>query len=88
MTLWSTTKSNPAVLLKKGIASLAGGTIGENIAYGRLCASDGEIVEAARRARLEDMLAGLPAGLDTVMASAASSFPADRSSVLPLRACA
>ncbi|MBZ9791956.1 ABC transporter ATP-binding protein/permease [Rhizobium sp. 3T7] len=46
---------------------LFGGTIRENIAYGRLGASDGEIVEAARRARLEDMLAGLPAGLDTVI---------------------
>ncbi|EJL53467.1 ABC-type multidrug transport system, ATPase and permease component [Rhizobium sp. CF122] len=46
---------------------LFGGTIRENIAYGRLGASEGEIVEAARRARLEEMLAGLPAGLDTVI---------------------
>ncbi|SEI08239.1 ATP-binding cassette, subfamily B [Rhizobium tibeticum] len=46
---------------------LFGGTIGENIAYGRLCASEDEIAEAARRARLEEMLAGLPAGLDTVI---------------------
>lgn len=46
---------------------LFGGTIRENIAYGRLGASEGEIVEAAHRARLEEMLAGLPAGLDTVI---------------------
>jgi ATP-binding cassette subfamily B protein len=46
---------------------LFGGTIRENIAYGRLCASEEEIAEAARRARLEEMLAGLPAGLDTVI---------------------
>jgi ATP-binding cassette subfamily B protein len=46
---------------------LFGGTIRENIAYGRLCASEDEIAEAARRARLEEMLAGLPAGLDTVI---------------------
>lgn len=46
---------------------LFGGTIRENIAYGRLGASESDIVEAARRARLEELLAGLPAGLDTVI---------------------
>jgi ATP-binding cassette subfamily B protein len=46
---------------------LFGGTIRENIAYGRLGASERDILEAARRARLEEMLAGLPAGLDTVI---------------------
>jgi ATP-binding cassette subfamily B protein len=46
---------------------LFGGTIRENIAYGRLGASEKEIVEAARKARLEEMLAGLPDGLDTVI---------------------
>jgi ATP-binding cassette subfamily B protein len=46
---------------------LFAGTIRENIAYGRLGASDEEIVEAARRARLDDMIAALPAGLDTVV---------------------
>ncbi|HVI28091.1 ABC transporter ATP-binding protein [Hansschlegelia sp.] len=46
---------------------LFGGTIRENIAYGRLGASDAEIMEAARRARLETLLADLPDGLDTVI---------------------
>ena len=46
---------------------LFAGTIRENIAYGRLDASDADILEAARRARLDDMIAGLPAGLDTVV---------------------
>ncbi|RYG24965.1 ABC transporter ATP-binding protein [bacterium] len=46
---------------------LFSGTIRENIAYGRLGASDDEILEAARRARLDEMIAGLPNGLDTVV---------------------
>ncbi|MFB9947914.1 ABC transporter ATP-binding protein [Rhizobium puerariae] len=46
---------------------LFGGTIRDNITYGRLGASEKEIVEAARRARLEEMLAGLPDGLDTMI---------------------
>jgi ATP-binding cassette subfamily B protein len=46
---------------------LFGGSIRENIAYGRLGASEVDIVEAARQARLEEMLAGLPQGLDTVI---------------------
>jgi ATP-binding cassette subfamily B protein len=46
---------------------LFGGTMRENIAYGRLGASDADIMEAARQARLEEMIAGLPDGLDTVV---------------------
>ncbi|GEP09335.1 ABC transporter ATP-binding protein [Methylobacterium gnaphalii] len=46
---------------------LFAGTIRENIAYGRLAASEAEILEAARRARLADMIASLPDGLDTVV---------------------
>jgi ATP-binding cassette subfamily B protein len=46
---------------------LFAGTIRENIAYGRLDASEAEIWEAARRARLEGMIARMPAGLDTVI---------------------
>ncbi len=46
---------------------LFAGTIRENIAYGRLEASDGEIREAARRARLDAVIADLPDGLDTII---------------------
>ena len=46
---------------------LFGGTIRENIAYGRLEASEAEIVAAARRARLDTMIAALPDGLDTLV---------------------
>ncbi len=46
---------------------LFGGSIRENIAYGRLDASDADIREAARRARLESVIADLPAGFDTII---------------------
>ncbi|KKB11554.1 multidrug ABC transporter ATP-binding protein [Devosia geojensis] len=46
---------------------LFGGTLRENIAYGRLGASDEEIMDAARRARLEPVIAMLPEGLDTIV---------------------
>jgi ATP-binding cassette subfamily B protein len=46
---------------------LFAGTIRDNIAYGRLGASEGEIVEAARQARLDAVIAALPDGLDTVI---------------------
>ncbi|MFK3667052.1 ABC transporter ATP-binding protein [Ochrobactrum teleogrylli] len=46
---------------------LFAGTIRDNIAYGRLEASEEEILEAARRARLDGVIAALPAALDTVV---------------------
>lgn len=46
---------------------LFGGTIRENIAYGRLDATDAEIEAAARRAKLDTMIAELPAGFETVI---------------------
>ena len=46
---------------------LFGGTVRENIAYGRLGAAEADIVEAARRAQLEAVIAALPDGLDTVV---------------------
>lgn len=46
---------------------LFSGTIRENIAYGRLGASEEDIMEAARRARLDDLIRSLPEGLDTVI---------------------
>ncbi|CAN5732194.1 ABC transporter ATP-binding protein [soil metagenome] len=46
---------------------LFGGTIRENIAYGRLDATEEEIIQAAHRARLDEMIAALPRGLDTLI---------------------
>lgn len=46
---------------------LFAGTIRENIAYGRLDASEAEIVEATRRAQLGEVIAEMPEGLDTVI---------------------
>lgn len=46
---------------------LFAGTIRENIAYGRLEATDKEIMDAVQRARLSDVVAGLPAGIDTII---------------------
>jgi ATP-binding cassette subfamily B protein len=46
---------------------LFGGSIRENIAYGRLDASEEDIREAARRARLDTVIFSLPHGLDTVV---------------------
>ncbi|MDL5041821.1 MULTISPECIES: ABC transporter ATP-binding protein [Heyndrickxia] len=44
---------------------LFAGTIRENIAYGKLDATDEEIEEAARRAHLEEVIRALPGGFDT-----------------------
>ncbi|QHB32357.1 ABC transporter ATP-binding protein [Yersinia canariae] len=46
---------------------LFGGSIRENIAYGKLDANDDEIMAAARQARLDDLIESLPDGLDTVV---------------------
>ena len=46
-------------------ATLFGGTIRENIAYGRLDASDAEIVEAATAASAHEFIAALPEGYET-----------------------
>ena len=46
---------------------LFGGTLRENIAYGRLDATEEEIRDAAAKARLSEMIERLPDGLDTVV---------------------
>ncbi|WP_053377500.1 ABC transporter ATP-binding protein [Paenibacillus sp. FJAT-27812] len=46
---------------------LFAGTIRENIAYGKLGASDEDIWQAARRAKLEEFIHAQPHGLDTVV---------------------
>jgi ATP-binding cassette subfamily B protein len=46
---------------------LFGGTLRENIAYGRLDADEAAILDAAEKAQLSKMIAELPAGLDTIV---------------------
>jgi ATP-binding cassette subfamily B protein len=46
---------------------LFGGTLRDNIVYGRLDASPADIDDAVRRARLEDVVARLPQGLETLV---------------------
>ncbi|RJE86512.1 ABC transporter ATP-binding protein [Paracoccus onubensis] len=46
---------------------LFGGTLRENIAYGRLNASEEEIRDAARQAQLTSLIESLPEGLDTIV---------------------
>lgn len=46
---------------------LFGGTLRENVAYGRIGASEEEIMEALRRASFDKVLETLPDGLDTVI---------------------
>ena len=46
---------------------LFGATLRENIAYGRLGASDAEIMEAVEKAQLRSLVENLPEGLDTMV---------------------
>ncbi|MEM9766159.1 MAG: ATP-binding cassette domain-containing protein, partial [Pseudomonadota bacterium] len=46
-------------------AFLFGGSLRENIAYGRLGASEADVLAAAESARLGALIASLPQGLDT-----------------------
>jgi ABC-type multidrug transport system fused ATPase/permease subunit len=46
---------------------LFGGTIRENIAYGKTNATDAEIVEAAKKANAWDFISSFPEGLDTMV---------------------
>ncbi len=46
---------------------LFAGTLRDNVLYGRLDANEADVLEAVRRARLDDVVAALPQGLDTVI---------------------
>jgi ATP-binding cassette, subfamily B, putative efflux pump len=48
--------------------SLFGGTISENIKYGRPCASHDEMLEAARQSGIHDFITSLPKAYDTELA--------------------
>ena len=68
---WLCSHSETSKCRQIGIVSqdvfLFGGTLRENIAYGRLDASEEEILQAAEQARLSDMIEALPLGLDTIV---------------------
>jgi ABC-type multidrug transport system fused ATPase/permease subunit len=46
---------------------LFGGTIKENILYGKLDASDEEVINAARKANAYDFISNFPQGMDTLV---------------------
>ena len=56
-----------AISLVPQEATLFGGTVGENIRYGRLEATQEEIVAAAHAANAHDFIEALPDGYDTVV---------------------
>lgn len=65
-------------------AWLFGGTIRENIRYGRLEATDDEIVEAARATMVDRFVRQLPDGYDTVIEENASSLSAGERQLLTI----
>ena len=56
-------RGNVAVVLQEPLLFL--GTIADNIRYGRLDASDDEVIEAAKSANAHDFILGLPLGYET-----------------------
>lgn len=58
------------------------GTVHDNIAYGKPGASRAEVVAAARRARIDESIAALPQGYDTVLAANADMLSAGQRQLL------
>jgi len=63
---------------------LFGGTIHENIAYGREDATDEEIIEAAQAAHVDHFVRTLPQGYDTVIDDDASNLSAGEKQLLTI----
>ena len=63
---------------------LFGGTIRENIAYGRENATEGEIVEAAKAAHVDHFVRTLPHGYDTAIDDDASNLSAGEKQLLTI----
>jgi ATP-binding cassette subfamily B multidrug efflux pump len=58
-------RNKVGVVLQEAI--LFGGTVRDNIRYGRMAAADDEVVAAARAAQADEFIAELPKGYDTVI---------------------
>jgi ATP-binding cassette subfamily B multidrug efflux pump len=65
-------------------AWLFGGTIRDNIAYGRLDATEEEILEAARAAHVDHFVRTLPGGYDTILDDDATSVSAGEKQLLTI----
>ncbi|WP_152352400.1 ABC transporter ATP-binding protein [Brachybacterium subflavum] len=63
---------------------LFNGTIMENIRYGRLDASDEEVIEAAKATHVDDFVCHLPDGYETVLDSDASNVSAGEKQLLTI----
>ncbi len=63
---------------------LFGGTIAENIAYGRPDAAREEIIEAAKAAKVDYLIRTMPQGYDTVLNNEASNFSAGQRQLLTI----
>ena len=63
---------------------LFAGTIAENIRYGRLSATDGEVREAAERARADAFIRGLPDGYATVLTEGARNLSRGQQQLLAI----
>ena len=63
---------------------LFGGTIWENIAYGRTDATEEEIYQAARAARADHFIRTMPEGYDTVLDNEISSFSQGQKQLLTI----
>ncbi len=63
---------------------LFGGTIRENIAYGRIDASEDEILEAARDAHVDHFVRTLPGGYETVLDDDATAVSAGEKQLLTI----
>ena len=61
-----------------------GGTIRDNIAYGKPDAGDDEIIAAAKAAHVDDFVATLPDGYDTVLDGDASSISSGQKQLLTI----
>ena len=63
---------------------LFGGTIRDNIAYGRPCATEDEILEAARATYVDRFVRSLPEGYDTVLEDEGSNVSAGEKQLLTI----